>query len=108
MTDMGKYVLSPNAVRSLQDIKSYSIEKFGKRQTAIYLEKLRDRMFYLADNPEYGKKRDEIKPGYYSYFEGSHTIYYKIFPDYIGIIDILHQSMEPVLHLTEEGFPSTS
>ena len=96
---MGNYVLSPNAQESLTGIKAYSTEKFGKRQTNIYLEKLRDRMRDLADNPKRGRVRDKIKPGYYSYFEGSHTFYYKILADHIAIIDILHQSMEPMRHL---------
>ncbi|MCH7622878.1 MAG: type II toxin-antitoxin system RelE/ParE family toxin [Nitrospinae bacterium] len=99
---MGSYFLSPNAQKSLNGIKKYSTEKFGQRQTSIYLEKLRDRMRYLADNPKQGRARDKIKPGYYSYFEGSHTIYYKILADHIAIIDILHQSMEPLRHLMEE------
>ena len=98
---MGSYVLSPNAQKSLKGIKTYSIEKFGTRQTSLYLEKLRDRMRYLAENPQRGRLRDKIKRGYYSYLEGSHTIYYKILADHIAIIDILHQSMEPTRHLLE-------
>ncbi len=59
-------------------------------------------MRYLADNPEYGSARDEIQVGYMSCFEGSHTIYYKIMPNHIDIIDVLHQSMETERHLWEE------
>ena len=99
---MGNYVLSSNAQESLKGIKAYSTEKFGQRQTNIYLEKLRDRMRALADNPKRGKARDKIKVGYYSYLEGSHMIYYKILADHIAIIDILHQSMEPTRHLLED------
>jgi len=100
--NMGRYVLSPNAQESLNGIKKYSTEKFGQRQTNLYLEKLRDRMRTLADHPKQGKPRDKIKRGYYSYFEGSHTIFYKILSDHIAIIDILHQSMEPTRHLLED------
>lgn len=99
---MGNYVLSSNAQKSLKEIKSYSTETFGKRQTKIYLEKLQGRMRTLAENPKRGKTRDKIKVGYYSYLEGSHTIYYKILADHIAIIDILHQSMEPERHLLGE------
>jgi toxin ParE1/3/4 len=59
-------------------------------------------MQFLADNPRRGKARDSIKPGYFSYFEVVHTIYYKILADNIVIIDILHQSMEPIRHLLED------
>lgn len=104
---MGKYVLSPNAQESLKGIKTWSTEKFGKRQTNIYLENLRDRMRLLADNPKLGRARNEIKPGYYSYFEGSHAIYYKILTDRIAIIDVLHQLMEPMRRLLKDD-PETS
>lgn len=95
------FVLSSNAKRSLQEIKSYSLERFGERVTLAYLEKLHGKMRHLAENPASGKSRDEIRPGYYSCFEGSHTIYYKIHADSIAIIDVLHQSMEPMRHLPE-------
>jgi len=61
-------------------------------------------MRYLAKNPKYGKVRDDIKRGYYSYPEGSHMIYYMIKTNHIEIIDILHQSMEPSQHLPTSTF----
>lgn len=65
------------------------------------MENLRDRFEFLVEHPELGKNRDEVKQGYYSYFEGSHTIYYKIIDGKIAIIDVLHQSMEPKRHLCD-------
>ena len=53
----------------------------------------------LADTPSKGTERTELKKGYYSKFIASHTIYYRISDTHIGIIDILHQSMEPKLHI---------
>lgn len=96
---MSRYILSPAAQESLQQIHSYSLSNFGKQQTLIYLRRLRDRMQYLADQPTRGKARDDIKAGYYSHFEGSHTIYYRIRDTHIDIIDVLHQSMDPARHL---------
>ena len=96
---MAKYILSPNAQKSLKEIKEYSLETFGKRQTLIYLEELNDKMKYLAENPQRGKIRNNIKQGYYSAYQGSHIIFYLIKTDHIAIIDILHKSMESALHL---------
>jgi len=96
---MGKYVLSPEAQNSLREIKHYSLKNFGKRQTTIYLKKIQNCMQKLADNPAIGIERPEIKQGYYSKFTGSHTVYYRISDNHIAIIDILHQSMEPKLHI---------
>ena len=96
---MTKYILSPAAQESLINIKSYSIKTFGKKRTTVYLKALRDRMRELSESPLSGIARNEIKNGYYSYFEGSHTIYYRITETHIDIIDILHQSMEPSNYL---------
>ena len=96
---MGKYVLSPAAQTSLKNIRSYTLKNHGKSQTIIYLKKLRDKMQNLAGDPDRGTARDEIKNGYYSAFIERHTIYYKILPDHIAIIDVMHQRMEPKRHL---------
>ncbi len=96
---MPKYILSPQAQKSLKNIRAYSLETFGKKRTNAYLQALRDRMIMLAEAPSKGKERDEIKAGYYSFYEGSHTIYYRIADTHIDIIDILHQKMDPTLHL---------
>jgi len=92
---MGKYLLSPAAQASLTGIRTYTLNNHGKSQTATYLKKLRDKMLFLADNPEQGAARDELKTGYYSAFIEHHTIYYKILPTHIAIIDVLHQRMDP-------------
>jgi toxin ParE1/3/4 len=62
---------------------------------------LRGRMRYLAEQPLHGVQRDDIKSGYYSFFEGSHTIFYYVEgPRSIAVIDVLHQPMDPRCHLT--------
>lgn len=99
---MSKYILSPNAKKSLRDIKTYSLEHFGDKQTQIYLDKIRERVRFVAEKPNRGKNRDEIKEGYFSIAAGSHMIYYKIQSSHIDIIDVLHQKMEPLLHLYED------
>ncbi|UAA37609.1 type II toxin-antitoxin system RelE/ParE family toxin [Paraneptunicella aestuarii] len=96
---MTTYLLSPAAQASLKNIKAYSLENFGTIQTRHYLKSLRERMQALAENPERGRIRDELKVGFYSDFIGSHTIYYRIKPPHIEIIDVLHQSMDPSKHV---------
>ena len=93
---MAKYVLSPQAQQSLKEIHRYSEATFGPDQARRYLTQLRDRMQWLAEQPHFGKQRDDIKPGYYSYFEGSRTVYYRTKAHQIEIIDVLHQRMDPI------------
>lgn len=96
---MAKYTLSPQAQSNLKDIRAYTLKHFGKQQTTTYLKMLQKHMKDLAASPTRGKERDELKAGYYSSFIGSHTIYYRIADTHIEVIDVLHQSMEPMRHL---------
>ena len=96
---MAKYDLSPQAERSLIQISDYTLKNFGERQRKKYLTALRKQMRAAAANPKKGRQRDEIKQGYYSVPAEKHHIYYRISDAYSEIIDVLHQSMEPSLHL---------
>ncbi|VAW34971.1 hypothetical protein MNBD_GAMMA01-845 [hydrothermal vent metagenome] len=97
---MTQYVLSPEAKKSLIQIKAFSTNQFGRLRATRYLQDIASRFKELASNPELGKLRNELKAGYYSYFVGSHSIYYRIKTNHIEIIDVLHQSMEPERHLS--------
>lgn len=96
---MPKYVLSPEAKKSLLQISYYTLNNHGETQRKKYLKSLRDKMRHISKSPDLRLKRDEIKVGYYSVCVEKHFIYYRITEIQIEIIDILHQSMEPRLHL---------
>ena len=97
---MVKYFLSTEAQKSLKNIRAYSIKNFGTTRTKTYLQSISKKLHELAENPLRGITREDLKVGYYSDIVGSHTIYYRIKPTHIDIIDVLHQSMEPSKHLT--------
>ena len=96
---MPKYILSPQASERLKQISKYTPENFGENQQKKYLTMLRNAMREAAKNPEQGKDRSEIKKGYYGVRAEKHNSYYRIRETHIEIIDVLHQSMEPGLHV---------
>jgi len=96
---VANYILSLEAQSNLQSIKTYSVKNFGSHRTKKYLQAIQSCMQKLAANPLQGIERNELKPGYFSFFVGSHTIYYRIKPNNIEIIAVLHQSMEPTKHI---------
>ena len=96
---MPNYVLSPQAQNSLKQISRYTTENFGEQQNKKYIKLLRDKMRSAANSPDKGQRRSEIKEGYHSIRAGKHHIYYRIQETHIEIIDVLHQSMEPGLHI---------
>lgn len=96
------YRLTTEAQHSLIEIESYSLETFGKQQTVKYLRELANRMEWFAQNQKVAKLRPELTDviELFSYPQASHTIYFQsLGPKEIVIIDVLHKSMEPKLHL---------
>ena len=59
-----------------------------------YLHGLRDRFNWLAENPEAGRVRNEVREGYRSFREGQHIVFHVIQSDAIAIIGIPHQAMD--------------
>jgi len=93
------YILSPNARDSLKKIKQFSLHRFGKEQTKLYLTTIKNKMDQIANDPLIGNHRPDIKEGYHSIISGSHIIFYIIKKDHIRILDILHHSMDVVKYL---------
>jgi len=54
----------------------------------------------IAEPPDIGRKREEVKKGYFSFQAGSHVIFYRKAKNHIEVTDILHQGMDPYRHLT--------
>lgn len=48
---MTQYILSPNAQKSLGNIKTYSLEKFGEEQTITYLKLIEKKLQMISKSP---------------------------------------------------------
>lgn len=99
---MSRYTLSPSAIIDISEIRQYTTDRWGEKQTSIYTEQLRDRMEWLSDNPQLGKERKEIAEGIYTYPQGSHLIVYRESDEGIEIARVLHRSMDYEYQLTQE------
>ena len=96
---MVKFKLTPAALNDLREIARYTENKWGTDKRNQYLTAIDNRFHWLAENPNFGKRRDEIKTGFYSYPEGRHVIFYRVKNDVIEILGVLHQSMDFKQHL---------
>lgn len=70
------------------------METWGSDQLGPYLRALNARFEWLAEQPLAGRERDDVHPGYRSFPEGSHVIFYLVVDDGIDIIGIPHKSMD--------------
>ena len=97
-----RYTLRQLAENDLEEIWLYSIQTWGVDQADHYLRTLLSRFDWLSDNPLIGKLRTDIKPGYYSFSEGRHVIFYTITNYGIDVIGIPHQRMDVIGHIDKD------
>lgn len=103
---MSRYTLSPSAKADILEIRQYTTEQWGERQTEKYTLQLQTRMKWLSDNPKLGMERSDLQKGMYTYPQGSHFIVYRESAKGIEIARVLHQSMDYENHLTQEIIPA--
>lgn len=84
------YTLSEEAVKDIDELIEFGENKFGNSQAVKYLIALAQEFERLADNPEIGRKRNEIKPGLYSKNHISHIIFYRKLDTKIRIVRVLY------------------
>jgi len=91
---MPSYRLSPEAKKDLLDIRAYTQEEWGKQQAQKYIDALEKKCNELAQRPQIGRERSEIKPGYRSISEGKHVIFYRLANSGIEILRIPHRRID--------------
>jgi toxin ParE1/3/4 len=92
---MANYKFSNEAVKDLEEIWSYTKQKWSIVQADRYYNLIIDEIEFIASNPQQGRSIDYIKEGYRSTKVKSHIIFYKQQEeDTIVIVRILHQRMD--------------
>ena len=94
-----KYQLTEDADRDVEEILAYSVKSFGVAQTEHYFEALKECIELLADNPNMGHSAEDILPEYLRFPHESHIIFYKNLSSSILVVRILHERMDPKLHI---------
>ncbi|MGB5741118.1 MAG: type II toxin-antitoxin system RelE/ParE family toxin [Sedimenticolaceae bacterium] len=93
------YALRELAVADLEAIWVYTAEQWGVEQAERYMTSLFACFEDLAENPQLGRQRDEVKAGYRSFPQGRHVVFYLVVPAGIEVIGIVHQSADVATHL---------
>ena len=93
------YRLKPAAQKDLSDIWDYTQANWGIEQAEKYTRDIQQAIETVADNPLRGRERPDVAPGYRSIPTGKHAVFFRVEPDGIVIVRILHESMDPGRHL---------
>lgn len=92
---MLKLRFTPTAIATIEEIGEYTQLEWGIKQRDKYLNQLDQTFHMLARNPKMGMECSEISPNLQRYPKQKHIIYYRIEGEYITIVRILHERMEP-------------
>lgn len=93
------YRLTPAAQSDLSSIWDFTRDRWDMRQAEVYVIEIRDAIERIATDPDRGRSCDEIRLGYRGYPVGSHLLFYIARDGVIDVVRILHQRMDPTLHL---------
>lgn len=91
--------LSRRAQTDLDDIRDYSAEHFGLARAIRYLDAIEAAFRRIVDNPKIGESRLDLAATVRSLPMGEHRAYYRVGPETIQILRVLHKAMDAARHL---------
>lgn len=91
---MSGYFLSLDADQDLQDIYTYTDEKWGAPQAALYLHGLYEVFEQIGQNQAMGRLRRDLGDGIRSFPHGAHVVFYMPWQGEAAIVRVLHGSMD--------------
>jgi toxin ParE1/3/4 len=93
------FVLSPRAQTDLEDIWDYTADRWGLEQAETYTRQLWKHITAMVGKPSLGKECSEVRRGYWKYASGAHVLFYRVTPDGVDIVRILHERMDYERHI---------
>jgi toxin ParE1/3/4 len=99
---LAQFRFSRLAEADLLSIAAYTVRVWGEDQAVHYLSDLEGCCSTLAQNPELGRRCEEIRPGLRRMQCGRHVIFHRPIPEGIAVSRILHQRMLPGLQPIED------
>jgi len=94
-----KLRISGPARRDLERIGEYTRAEWGAAQRRKYLGQIKNGFRALRDTPGIGARRDDILEGLRALPVRKHVIFYRETATELTIVRVLHENMDPKLHL---------
>lgn len=92
---MAKYHLTNKAVEDLTNIWNYTYDEWSENQADKYYNLLLSSCEEIAENPNLGKKYDNVTEKLFGFKSNQHIIFYQVISNTeVEIIRILHGRMD--------------
>jgi len=92
---MKGYRLTETADQHLQDIWSYTRERWGAKQADVYLQQLQDGLVAAMQTTALWRPRPELGEGVLADKVGAHILFGRVADEWLHILAVLHERMEP-------------
>lgn len=93
--------LSPAAQKDLDGIWDYTCDTWSIGQAETYIRMLERAIREVANGERRGRPMDDVRAGYLRLSAGSHRVCYRLHPDTLDVIRILHARMDIPTRLGE-------
>ena len=98
---LNRPILRPGAVRDIEQIWTYTANRWGAAQAERYIRQIRDACATLATGEHTGTDASDVLPAYRKIRAGRHIVFFRAQPDgVVEIVRILHERMDAASHLT--------
>jgi toxin ParE1/3/4 len=77
----------------------YSFNQWSEAQADRYLSALESGINKILSDPHAGNQRDSLREGYWSKRIEHHVVFYTFTDDELRVRRVLHETMDPDLHL---------
>ena len=98
---MSVFRLTPLAKKDLAKIYRYTDKQWGRKQAKDYVAVLKADCAKLACGEKIGKSLPEYDLQLETYHSQHHYLFFLRQPDHIGVISILHETMDMPTHIRE-------
>jgi len=95
---MSQVTFSPAAIADIDAIWDYTAEMWGVDQADHYTDDIQNACDALAAGEKKGRPVD-VRDGYFKHAVGKHFVFFVLARQGIAVIRVLHQQMDPELHL---------
>jgi toxin ParE1/3/4 len=92
---MAELRFTRDANADLRAILTYSVLEWGQATASDYVRRLNHSCRRLADRPESGRPRPDLREGLRSLTVARHVIFYRIDPAAVIILRVLHSRQDP-------------
>ncbi|KAA5802323.1 type II toxin-antitoxin system RelE/ParE family toxin [Alkalicaulis satelles] len=92
---MARLRFTRDANADMKAILKYSVSQWGKSVATGYVQRLERSCERVAARPETGRTRSDLREGLRSVAVASHVVFFRIDPDSVTIVRVLHARQDP-------------